>query len=46
MFHPVAYNIGFYYMAGLALAIRATWHARRSDPSPATDAVPAMTVTA
>ena len=25
MFHPIAYNFGFYYMAGLALALRQTW---------------------
>jgi len=44
MFHPIAYNIGFYYMAGLAIAIRETWRAYRSLPSPTPDAAPVMTV--
>ena len=26
MFHPIAYNFGFYFMAGLALALRQTWN--------------------
>jgi hypothetical protein len=33
MFHPAAYNIGFYYMAGLALGVRETWDAYRSAPA-------------
>ena len=42
MFHPVAYNFGFYYMAGLALAIRETWRAYRPTPVPAVDTFQAV----
>jgi O-antigen ligase len=42
MFHPVAYNFYFYYMAGLALAIRETWCARQGTPSRAADPLPAV----
>ena len=40
MFHPVAYHFYFYYMAGLAVALRETWWALKGaqpgagDPSP------------
>ena len=32
VFHPVAYHFYFYYMAGLALALRETWRAHRGAP--------------
>ena len=37
MFHPVAYHFYFYYMGGLALAIRETWRAHRARSSRAAD---------
>jgi O-antigen ligase len=40
MFHPVAYHFYFYYVAGLALAIRETWRARGGAPAPAGDPLP------
>jgi probable O-glycosylation ligase (exosortase A-associated) len=42
IFHPVAYHFYFYYLAGLALAIRETWRARRAAPSEVPDASPAV----
>jgi len=37
MFHPVAYHFYFYYMAGLALALRETWRTLGSGRSGAAD---------
>ena len=36
-FHPVAYHFYFYYVAGLALALRETWRTLASGRSGAGD---------
>jgi O-antigen ligase len=41
LFHPVAYQFYFYYMAGLALALKTIWD--RSRPRPMALAAPATT---
>lgn len=40
MFHPVAYHFYFYYMAGLAVAIRETWWALKGAQPGAGDPTP------